>query len=123
MIALDWQMRRYISNPNVYVSKLLTGETIWLADYSVSGNNNNAFPNTISTCRNGKLRNEVVWMEWTEGLQKLTVAQLVKKFPHIRGLLTSTTEFSSRLHVLVQPKNTKALQTVSNALNSMHFFV
>ena len=87
MIALDLQMRRYISNPNVYVSKLLTGETIWLADYSASRNNNNAFPNTISTCRNGKLRNEVVW---TEGLKTLTVAQLVMKFPppHIRGLLT-----------------------------------
>jgi len=30
VIVLDWQMRRYVSNPSVYVSKLLTGETIWL---------------------------------------------------------------------------------------------
>jgi hypothetical protein len=118
VIVLDWQMRRYMSNPSVYVSKLLSGETIWLADYSVS-RNNNAFPNTISTCRNGKLRNEV---EWTEGLKTQTVAQLVNKFPHIRGLLTSTTEFSSHLDVLVEPKNTKPLQNVSNALNSTHFF-
>jgi hypothetical protein len=78
MIVLDWQMRRYVSNPNVYVSKLLTGETIWPADYSVSRNNNNAFPNTISTCRIGTLRNEVVW---TGGHKTPTVAQLVKKFP------------------------------------------
>ena len=63
---------------NVYVSKLLTGETIWLADYSVSRNNNNTFPNAISTCRNVTLRNEVVW---TGGLKMPTVAQLIKKFP------------------------------------------
>ena len=70
-------MRYYVNNPKVYVSKLLTGETIWLADYSVS-RNNNASPNTISTCRNGTLRNEVVW---TGGLKTPTVAQLAKKFP------------------------------------------
>jgi hypothetical protein len=78
MIVLDWQIRRYSSNPNVYVWELLTGETIWLADCCVSRNNNCAFPNTISTCRNVTLRNEVVW---TGGLTTLTVVQLIEKFP------------------------------------------
>ena len=99
VIVLDGQIWRYISIPNVDVSKLLTGETIWLADNSLSSNNNNAFTNTTSTC-NGKLRNEVVW---TEGLKTPKVAQLVKKFPHIPGLLISTTEFISHL----RPKNIK----------------